>query len=160
MKKLALITMIFALFTGSAFGQGAATQTGYYLGSSANGVFVIKFACVASAVDGSFPAIAFESQWLDAIKGWHCYRAKTDPGAVAPTANYDIAITESGGDVFGGNLGNRSATATEFAAPYIPGAVASAVGMVTMETTWSLVITNNAVNSATLDLWLFFKRVG
>jgi hypothetical protein len=152
-----LFIFFFLFIPSLTFAQGSAVQTGRYLGVN-QGVFELTFDCTASAVDGSFPAIAFDAKWLNALRGWHCYRARTDPGTTAPTANYDITITESGGDVFGGNLVNRSATATEFSAPYIDGPTAKAVGAVTMADTWSLVITNNAVNSAAIEITLYFFR--
>lgn len=44
----------------------------------------------------------------------------TDPGATAPTDDYDITITDSDGvDIMGGTLANRDATATEQAVPQI-----------------------------------------
>ena len=43
---------------------------------------------------------------------------ETDPGTTAPTANYDLTITNPRGvDIMGGALSNRSATATEIVPP-------------------------------------------
>ena len=47
--------------------------------------------------------------------------AVTDPGATAPTDNYDITITDAlGNDVFGGELMNRDTSTSESAEPAIP----------------------------------------
>lgn len=71
------------------------------------------------------------------ISGW------TNPAtATAPTADYDIGITNSdGADYFGLALNDRHTTASEIAVPVSPGA-GLAVGAVTFA------LTNNSVNDA------------
>jgi hypothetical protein len=54
------------------------------------------------------------------IAGKNIIMVVTDPGSPAPTADYDITITDANGvDVMGGSLANRHTTNTEQALPYI-----------------------------------------
>lgn len=103
-------------------------------------IYTFTYSWTADAANGSVPATAGPE-----IEGL-VFMAVTDPGSTAPTALYDITLTDSDGcDVFGGELSDRSATAIEQATPkvgnsyqerYVKGAM-------------TLNITNNSVNSAT-----------
>jgi len=56
------------------------------------------------------------SHW---IQGRELVMGQTNPSATAPTADYDIVVNDDQGqDLFGGGLGDRSATATESAFTY------------------------------------------
>ena len=90
---------------------------------------------VASADTAAIP-----NGTLSAATG-HVLQATTNPGATAPTDNYDIVINDSDGiDVFGGNLANRDTANSEQAAPSIADRFVN--GDLTV------VFTNNSVNSA------------
>lgn len=56
----------------------------------------------------------------DYLQGRELNMAQTNPsGTVAPTADYDGAVVDDAGqDLFGGNLGDRSATVTESSYTY------------------------------------------
>ena len=109
---------------------------------------------VADNGDGSVPQTDFDSDDSLDILDRFCVLGVTDPGAVAPTPNYDIEILdEYGVDVFGGNLTNRSATASEQAVPKI----GSAYGGRLCAGIWTFKLTNNIVNSATGKCVLYFE---
>lgn len=106
----------------------------------------------ADAADGSFPATA-----LPAIDGF-LITMITNPGAVAPTANYDIVITDVDSvDRLQGVGANRHTSNTEAAS-----IVYSATTLhppVDPTETLTLAITGNSVNSAVTVITLFYARV-
>ncbi len=75
-----------------------------------------------SHTDGTV-SYTFSDLIMAAIRGQTAYMAETDPGGTAPTTLYDIVINSSySTDIFGGSLGDRSATVSEQAPPIIGGA--------------------------------------
>ena len=105
--------------------------------------------CTADATDGSFPATTVSD-----LNGYLVH-AITLPGATQPTNLYDIALHDpdagSGNlDVLGGSLSNRSATTDEIVAPVLTGATLP----VFLNGDYSLVISNNSVNSASVQIIL------
>ncbi len=75
-----------------------------------------------SHTDGTV-SYTFEDYILKAIRGLTVYMAVTDPGATAPSGDYDIVVTdELSADIFGGTLADRSATVSEQVPPNIGGA--------------------------------------
>lgn len=119
-------------------------------------VSVLTFTCTADANNGSFPSTATSTDITTAIKGLHLVEVRTNPGATAPQAAYDIVLNDADGiDLMGGKLADRSATASEAAAPaiatgvYWPRAIDGAL---------TLVITNNNVNSAVIVVKVFLER--
>ena len=109
----------------------------------------------ADSSDGSVPQTDFSGSDFVKILGRKCVLAVTDPGATAPTDQYDIEILdEYGVDVMGASLTNRNATASEQAIPlisslYVPRLCAG---------TWTFKLTNNSVNSATGKCILYFEE--
>lgn len=76
---------------------------------------------------------------------------ETDPGTTAPTANYDMTITdEYGADVMGGALANRHTSTTEIAAPSL--GYASKVP-VTGNLTFN--VTNQLVKNASVRILIY-----
>jgi len=107
-----------------------------------------------AAANGSFTSYTIsDAQMLKYLKGL-AYQAETNPGSTAPTAAYDITITNAGGnDIMGGALADRSATATERAAPVLASGTeypAAINGPLTLN------ITNNSVNAATGTVVLYW----
>jgi hypothetical protein len=94
----------------------------------------------ADAADGSVPDLSIS------LKGF-IVQAVTNPGATAPTDNWDIAIkTSEGASITGSNLENRDTATSEavvFSAPPL------ADGTMTISTS------GNSVNSATARLVLY-----
>lgn len=101
----------------------------------------IKFTATADAADGSFPATA-----LPALQG-RLLGLHTNPGAVAPTANYDITLVDGDGlDRLQGVGLNRHTTSSEqVPVVYTGTSVNPPVGF---DETLTLTFENNAVNSA------------
>lgn len=113
----------------------------------------VTFACTADAADGSFPStiinLPIEGRLLALI---------TNPGATAPTDNYDIAITDAdGADVLSASGANRD-TATSERVPVIY-ASTSLHPVIDRDDVLTLAITNNAVNSATIAIKLLWTSV-
>jgi len=108
-------------------------------------VGVIVVAAVADDADGSFPTFI-----LPEFEG-RIFAVDSDPGATAPTDNYDVAITNQRGlDVLGAAGANRDTANSERAA------VTS--GYVDRTDTLTLAITGNSVNDATLTLAVLYTQ--
>jgi len=109
----------------------------------------LDFEWTADSTDGSFTAE--ESDWE--ILGW-IVAVETNPGATAPTADYDITLTsEEGTDLLGGAGADRSTSANEITFPYVN----SVYQPVPVYGTITLNITNNSENSATGLIRVYFK---
>ena len=117
-------------------------------------VKVVTLTCTADASDGSFPATALTGV-PNNEKGGRLLQIATDPGATAPQANYDIALTEGGGaDLLLGVGANRHTSNSEVAVIESNGAHAVYAGTDTL----TLALTNNNVNSATVVIKLYFTE--
>lgn len=78
----------------------------------------------------------------------------TNPGATAPTANYDITLEDpedNALDAAGGLLANRAAATTEQVYPNVSGATIP----IFLMGTYNVAVSNNAVNSATGRIILY-----
>lgn len=101
---------------------------------------------VADDTDGSWPAIAlpsdFDGRILDII---------SNPGATAPTDNYDVALLDGDGfDLLGGAGADRDTAVTERAAV--------TDGYVSRREPKTLTPTGNAVNNATTRITLHYTQ--
>jgi hypothetical protein len=139
MKRIALMVLAVVLFAGQSWAAGWSTTS--FL--SVKNKIVMELTWVAAA-NGSVET--FDISNTD-LKEYYLMLVVTDPGATAPTANYDIVINDSYGDVLGGALANRSASATERFESLIP-----------YSEDWTIVITNNSVDSATGKIILTFAK--
>lgn len=94
---------------------------------------------------------------MNFIKGYWIYTVETNPGTTGPTDEYDIVINDVHGlDVMGGALLNRSITSTQNVFPKF---VQTATAFVPLDgTTLSIVVTNNAVNSATCAMKFYLTK--
>ena len=137
---LALVFVVASAGTASAVGTVTLTSADIVEGQD---VEIYTYTMTADASDGSFPATATYP-----INGW-IIRVETNPGSTAPTALYDITLTDQDGlDVMNDALANRSATATEHVLapqPYVRGGV-------------TITPTNNSVNSAVVVLRITVLR--
>jgi hypothetical protein len=101
----------------------------------------------ADASDGSFPNTS-----LKKLGPGFLQPVITNPGSTAPTDNYDIKIlhpSDSTADAAGSTLIDRDTTNTEIAATTISGMAAPVfIG----SGTYTLAITGNSVNSATIAI--------
>lgn len=146
MKRLLgiLTTLVLLLAASGAFGASSCDQDTYKDQSLPAGVKIWGFSWVADT-DGSFTNCQSDQE-VNA----YVIMVITDPGATAPTDNYDITIlsTEmSGGtiDIMGGELANRDTADTEQAVPKIGSTV---YGTRFVRGKITLTISNNSVNSA------------
>ena len=97
---------------------------------------------------------------VPSVDGWYLDYMFTDPGGTAPTANYDIYLYDTKGDnikydILNANGENRSATASEVALPYFNDGV---YGSYPIASGVSVVISNNAVKSATASIFLYLYK--
>lgn len=100
---------------------------------------------VADASDGTFPSLT-----LKKLNGY-LQPVITNPGSVAPTDNYDIKIyhpSDSTADITGNTLADRDTANTEIGAVTISGSATPTY----LNGNYSLGITGNSVNSATLQI--------
>jgi len=150
MKKILAAFVIVLAWAALAFGAGTCVET---VSTYKDGDFQITYTCTGDATDGTFPDTVsnFRGNNIDG----YVYMAVTDPGTPAPTASYDITITDANGaDIMGGVLADRSATATEQAVPKI-GALYGARrvnGAVTLK------VTNSSVTAAAIVVKIFGYR--
>ena len=114
-------------------------------------VRVVRVTWTADASDFSVPSLVLPNL------GGKLLALETNPGATAPTASYDIAVTDQQGhDVLQGVGANRSATATEKVAVVYSGtAIHPPVGQ---GDTLTMAITGNSVASATGVAVLYYER--
>jgi len=116
----------------------------------------LTFSRVASADDASFPSTATTQTITDQIAGRYITEVRTNPGATAPQALYDIVLNDTDGiDLMGGTLADRSATASERA---IPALATGIYGGTPIDGALTLAITNNNVNSALSVIKIFLER--
>lgn len=107
---------------------------------------------VADAADGSVPSTSIP------MHGW-LVKVVTNPGATAPTANWDAVLgdpDDSALDVLAGAIANRHTSTTEQVYPMIAGAPGTVSSThVFLSGTYTLAISGNSVNSATGDLHFY-----
>jgi len=160
MKKILFIALI-ALFLIPTLGLAAGTCTqsdaeNIYSSEGWTGLSKITFTCTADASDGSFPATATNAANTAFITGKYLLKATTNPGATAPTDNYDITLTDADGvDLMGGTLANRDTANSEEALPYIGGL---AYGPQPITGALTHTPTGNSVNSAISVTTYIFSR--
>lgn len=120
---------------------------GYSFSGSAKRCEVVSIDWTASSTDGSLPVLQV------ALSGW-LVKVVTNPGSVAPTANYDIDLADPNDanlSATGTLLNNRHTTTTEQVYPVISGAVVP----IFLAGTYGVTITNNSVNSATGNITFY-----
>ncbi len=128
---------------------GTCTLTHYQIGN----VRRINFSCVADSADGSIPATElpkFEGRLIS---------LHTNPGATAPTDNYDITLIDGDGiDRLQGVGANRD-TATSEQLPIVYSG--TSVGPpVSKDETLTLTFANNVVNSAIVVGNIYYQLGG
>ena len=121
-----------------------------------NGFKVLTFSWTGAADDGTVPSTATSAAITAEIAGCYIAEARTNPGTTAPTALYDIVINDTDGiDLMGGALANRSATLSERAIPIMADGV---YGSTAVDGALTMVITNQAVHSATGTVKIFLEE--
>lgn len=116
-----------------------------------HGIIKVLIEWLADDNDGSVPDTVCNDI---NTHGRYCILGVTDPGTTAPTASYDITIVdEHGCDIFGGELNDRSASASEQTTPLIGSSYEGRI--ITGALTFKLA--NNSVNSAIGTCSLYFR---
>jgi len=149
MKRIFLfiVILIFLFIPISGMTAGTVTQT---YTKVTDDVRCLTYSWTGDAADGSVPATASTIS----VDGY-IILVITNPGSTAPTALYDITLTDGDSvDVMGGQLANRSATATEQAVPKI----GTVYGGRWVSGILTLNITNQSVHSATGTVKIFIQR--
>lgn len=115
-------------------------------------IVAVELAAVADAADASFPDTA-----LPKVSG-RLIAFKTNPGATAPTANYDIVLDDADGlDVAQAVGANRHTSNSEYASVVLSGTAIHPV--VALSDVLTQKITNNSVNSAIVVTTYYFDGV-
>ena len=119
-------------------------------GAKSNQVEIVKISWVADDSDGSVPATEME------LDGW-LIKAITDPGATAPTDNYDITLVDANGSVDAANsqLLNRSTDTSQQVYPVVDTAGTGGPTPVLLAGTYTFTLENNSENDALGDVWLY-----
>lgn len=156
MKRLILAVLAILILGGNARAAGSVTQAINRYPNANLRTVVLSW--TGDAANGTVPSTATSDAITADIAGWYVYAIETDPGSVAPTTLYDIVINDASGfDVAGGQLANRSATATERIIPKLD-TTASLYGGVLIDSALTLVITNQSAVSATGTVKLFLAK--
>lgn len=108
----------------------------------------IVITATASSTDGSFPTATLQSLGLGDVSGRLLVSA-SNPGAVAPTDNWDYALTDEDGlNRMGSSGTDRDTTTSE--------RVALTDTYIARGETLTLAITGNSVNSAVIVLTFIY----
>jgi len=151
MRKLcmafSILIVILLYFAVNVFSAGTVSVS---TSRASGNVWITTYTCTADSSDGSFPATDSDV----AINGY-VFLVVTNPGATAPTDDYDITLTDSDSvDVMGGTLANRDTANSEQAVPYI----GSVYGSRFVSGVLTATITNNSENSAIVEIIVYFYR--
>jgi len=122
MKKLITLLLILSALIAPCLimAAGTATQT-YAPVYSSEGVTNLSTLTFAWTSDATGDVTSTTSTTIsNQIAGKYVVMAVTSPDTTAPTAAYDITVTDvNNTDVMGGKLADRSATLSEQVSPYI-----------------------------------------
>lgn len=124
-------------------GSVTVTYSSKVMGPAGRKIEVVNVAWTADAADGSVPDTTLSGLYGYVVK------AITNPGATAPTANYDIKLLDaddSTADVMNAALMDRHTTNTEIVYPSVSPFLCG---------NYTFNLTNNSVNSATGVLILY-----
>ena len=153
MKKLFLALLLIFILASSALAAGTVTITSTTISVQAQPtrkVITLSWQCEAGAA--TIPNTTITAATYG-IGGWYFYSAETNPGATAPTDNYDITILDAdGADIAGGMLMNRDSTASE----YVSIGVGATGQYPVVRGDLTFTLSNNAVNAALGTLILVF----
>ncbi len=108
------------------------------------------------AASAAFTATTLNAAIMKVIKGMMLHKMSTNPGATAPTDNWDITLVDENGiDMLGGTGGNRHTTNSQ---TVFPQKGTDAPGDVMVGTVLTPTITGNSVNAAIISTDLYFRR--
>jgi hypothetical protein len=152
MKRL-IILMALLLIPVIAFADvGTVTVTSDLV--NGGDIEIIKFAFIANT-GGAVPATSSSTKYPGDRAGY-IIKMVTDPGATAPTDDYDITLIDAttGADLMGGEGANRDTANSEEAVPKIGNAYAANFAPVA----FTMTLTGNSVNSATGTVYVYIAK--
>jgi hypothetical protein len=157
MKKvltLAMLLVFIAAFATGAFAEGSVTVSK----STVNGgdIEIVSFAFIANATGVATVPATSSSTVYPGDKAGYILKMVTDPGATAPTDDYDITLIDAttGADLMGGEGANRDTANSEEAAPKIGNAYAANFAPVA----FTMTLTGNSANSATGTVYVYIAK--
>ena len=116
-------------------------------------VNIIHTCGAASAV---FTATTLNAAIMKVIKGMMLHKMSSNPGATAPTDNWDVTLVDENGiDMLGGEGTNMHTTTSQVR---FPEKGTDAPGDVMVGTVLTPTIAGNSVNAAIVSLDLYFRR--
>lgn len=153
MKRLLGVFLILWVLLWSTGVMAASTCTQGLKCFGSGELCVLTMTWVAHT-DGSFTAVNVSATHLATLENHMLFLMRTDPGTTAPTAAYDITLTDAHGDILGGMGANRSATLTESVVPKIDG-TNNLWGTAPWRTSLQLGITGNSTNggNGVIEFW-------
>jgi hypothetical protein len=160
--KILNIAAILLLTAATAMAAGTVTQSVTMVCEpmSTNCFKVLTFVCTGDASTGSYPSTAVTTANMDQIKGWYLLMGTSYNGSTAPTALYDVTLTDARGvDVLGTSGTNRPGTAgvsSQFTP--ITDTTYATGGIRPIASTLTLAIANNSQASAVTTLDFFFVK--
>jgi hypothetical protein len=119
-KKFLVVLALLIGFTAISTGAWAADTLSQSLWCEPKNadVCVFTFNWLDETADGV--SYAMTTSNFNKIKGYYAYAIITNPGATAPTDNYDITLPDADGiDLAGGLLANRSSTVSQRIVPKV-----------------------------------------
>ena len=147
MKKLLLALFLILILAESIFAATPGTVTITSSTITVQGQAsrkTVTLSWVASVDAATVPSTTITAATYG-IGGWYFYSAETNPGATAPTDNYDIVINDADSiDLAGGLLANRDTSTTEM----VNVALGTLGQYPIIRGDLTFVLSNNAVNSA------------
>jgi len=121
MRKI-IFALIFLIIPSLCFAAGSSVTQTYSPVYSSEGFTNLATLTLAWTSDDATGAVSAttSTEITNQIAGKYIVLVVTDPGATAPTDDYDITITDANGvDVMGGALANRDTSNTEQILPLI-----------------------------------------
>jgi len=155
MKRLCISLILSAVFSLSAWCQTATVTALTQIHTTT--VFVEWVADASGDVSVTIDATTTGLDLTKPLYGLSCVNAETVPGIPAPSALYDVVITDKHGyDIFGVNLIDRSATIAEVSSPEFVARTGFIYGGFPIRNTWTVTISNAGNGGAGL-LEIVFK---
>ena len=117
----------------------------------------VRITHTCGAASAVFTATPISDAIMATIKGMMLHKMTTNPGATAPTGNWDITLVdENGVDMLTGAGANRHTTTSQTVFPIL---ISQAqVGDVMVGTELIPTITGNSVNAAIIAVDLYFRK--
>jgi hypothetical protein len=148
MKKIMFTLFSLLLLSSFAFASQTITDVKDVNGMSSFKVITISW---TAAANGSVTPESISDINTHEVKGMYLSSIETNPGSPAPTELYDIVVTDVNGlDIFGANCLDRSSSITENCFPLN--------GSKPIDSSLTITISNNSVNSATGTIKLYFTK--